>query len=443
MMKRYYLRVRALSSLSITGHQNVAGQAGATLNYIPGTTWRGALAWQVLTARPEATREATFHQLFGPDGLRCGPLYPLSRTTKPGADLTLPLPLTARTCKRQGGFASDPDPLQAGEQHGVLDTLVDALEEAARDQLAADPTSAQAATGLPGLARHEQCAQPGCGSAMERFPVYYQTGTTQGQRWFRKVQPLKRLMTRTAILEEPGSARPGALFSREVLAPEQQFAGFVEAPEALAAELEKLLPVGGELQVGAGRTVGLGRLTIADRRPDWGVLTRLVGSPAQRQQAFTACLPQALQARWAFTPITLLSDAILLDRWLRYASAPEPDVLRHYAALAAQTGATPPPIPPGLSLFLGVSHGTRCAAWHVGSREPAAGPTLHRGGRPRTQDLGVAAGSTFVLAAPADQGPELLQFAAWLEEYGLGERREEGYGQLLVAHPFHTEVTPR
>jgi hypothetical protein len=113
MMKRYYLRVRALSPLSITGHQNVAGQAGATLNYIPGTTLRGALAWQVLTARPDATQEATFQQLFGPDGLRCGPLYPLSRATKPGADITLPLPLTARTCKRQAGFASDPDPRQA------------------------------------------------------------------------------------------------------------------------------------------------------------------------------------------------------------------------------------------------------------------------------------------------------------------------------------------
>ena len=442
-MKRYYLRVRALSPLSITGHQNIAGQAGASLSYIPGTTLRGALAWQVLTGQPAATREATFQQLFGPDGLRCGPLYPLSRATDPGADVTLPLPLTARTCKRQGGFRTDPDPLQARDHHGALDVLIDALEEVARRQLAADPAGASEAAKLAGLERHERCAQPDCTAAMDRFSGYYQFGIARGGRWFRQVQPLKRLATRTAILEELGSARPGALFSREVLAPDQQFAGFVEVPEALAAEFEKLLPVGGELQVGAGRTAGLGRLEVADRRPDWGALTRLVGKPDQRQQAFSACLPQSLRTRWALTPITLLSDAILLDPWLRYASAPEPDVLRHYAELAALAGATPPPPPPDLSLFLGVSRGVRCAAWHVGSPEPGAGAMLHRGGRPRTQDQGIAAGSTFVLAAPVDQGPQLLQFAAWLEEYGLGERREEGYGQLLVAHPFHTEVTPQ
>ncbi len=443
-MTRYYLRLRALSPISITGHQNVAGQAGPTLTHIPGTTLRGALAWQVLATRPEATGEAPFQQLFGADGLQCGPLYPLSRDTEPDADITLPLPLTARTCKRNPGFRTDPDPTQAREHHGALDTLVDALEEVAQGRLAAsDPDSAWGADEEKGLKRHEKCALPGCQVAMDRFPGYYQYGTAQGARWFRTVRPIKTLLTRTAIMEELGSARQGALFSREVLAADQEFAGFVDVPLTLAAEFERLLHVGDEVQVGAGRTAGLGRLVVADLRPDWGVLTGLVGTIAERQQAFAGRLPPMLRAHWALTPITFWSDTILLDPWLRYASAPAPDVLRHYALLAVQTGATPPLPPASLELLLGVGRATRCAAWHTGSREPAGGTMLNRGGRPRTQDLGIAAGSTFVLAAPPDQEATLLAFAAWLEEYGLGERREEGYGQLLVAHPFHTEVKPQ
>jgi len=440
-MKRYYLRLRALSPISITGHQNVAGQAGPTLTHIPGTTLRGALAWRVLAQRPEATRDTAFQALFAPDGLRPGPLYPLSHHPKPDADLALPLPLTARSCKRHAGFCTDPNQDRERDPHGALDTLVDALEEVAHERLMARGlASAWGADEKKGLRRHEKCGQPGCGAAMDRFAGYYQSGIADGARWFRTVRPSKLLLTRTAIMAELGSARQGALFSREALAAGQEFAGLVDVPAALVTEFEQLFKVGDELQIGAGRTAGLGRLAVADVRPDWGVLSGLTGTVAERQQAFVKHLPAPLTAHWALTPITLWSDAILLDPWLRYASAPEPDVLRYYAELAAQNGATPPEPPAGLELFLCVGRATRCAAWHAGSRTADGGTMQNRGGQPRTQDLGIAAGSTFVLAAPPDQAAALLAFATWLEGYGLGERREEGYGRLLVAHPFHQEV---
>jgi CRISPR-associated protein Csx10 len=465
-MTRYYLRLLALSPLSMTSHQNVTGQASATMSYIPGTTLRGALAWQMLRARPMAGSEAAFQALFTDGGLRCGPLYALAAHDhdEPAAELSLPLPLTARSCKRHGGFCTDPNVVRRQRQHGALDVLIDAIEEEALRRIredasegrhvppltrdCADTSEVPAQSpkgGTSGLARHEKCGWTGCGASLDRFGGYCQFGDDHGRRWFRSASPRKSLITRTAILDQLETARPAALFSREVLTAGQEFAGFLEAPDGLADDMRKLLDKGEEIQVGAGRTAGLGRLQVADFRKDDGVATRMIGSHAARQAAFTERLSQvladrreALRDRWALTPITFTSDAILLDRWLRYATAAEPDVLRDYAELETPPAESAPP--PGLELFLSVARPVRCAAWHTGAADEQGRAISGRGGRPRTTDLGIAAGSVFVLAAPPDQADALLAYAAWLEKHGLGERREEGYGQLVAAHPFHKEV---
>jgi CRISPR-associated Csx10 family RAMP protein len=438
-MTRYYLRLRALSPLSITGHQNLAGQASTTLTYIPGHTLRGALAWKLLRENPKVEETPAFRLMFAGDGLRCGPLYPLGQ---PGsgkgaailADLSLPLPLTARTCKRHPGFRLEPDVNARG--HGVVDTLVAALEETIAGRLHEKGQTPPAE--LAGLQGCERCRQEGCGAALDRLTGYYQHGEGDDGPWFREARPRRSLVTRTALLPEMESASLGKLFAREVLEADQEFAGLLEISSGLEDLLTQIAAQGGEIEVGAGRTVGLGRMMVMELTPDPGrkITERRLGTIEQRQQTFKACLPEALQKRWAFAPITMLSDTILLDAQLRYASAPEPDILRHYAALDGMIQKLPggaqdqPPAcwPGDTKLLLAVMRLQRSAGWHTG-----------KDARPRTNDLAIAAGSAFVLIAPLEQEAALLSAARWLETHGLGERRAEGFGQVAVAHPFHAE----
>jgi CRISPR-associated protein Csx10 len=421
-MIRYYLRLRAESAVSVTSHHNVNGQASATMGYIAGNTLRSALAWKVLRARPAASQEPAFRALFDAGGLACGPLYPLSNR-QPTANLSLPLPLTTRTCKLKPGFITEPDPDHRG--HGCVDALVAAIEETASGRVRCAGETAPA--DWRGLAVCERCQADGCGKSLDRFTGYYQFGLEHRRSWHRRVVGRRKVITRTAIQETLENARPGALFSREVLEAGQEFAGFIEIEQDWVEEFKRLWPSGSEIQVGAGRTAGLGRLLIVALQPGQGMMSKLLGPVSNRHAAFQAQLPASLRQRWVLAPLTLLTDAILLDPWLRYASAPEPDVLAAYAALEANGGhALAWPV--GTELFLAVANTQRIAGWKTAGEA-----------RPRSDDLALVAGSVFVLAAPPEQEQALLHAATWLETHGLGERRGEGFGQVVVAHPFHSQ----
>jgi hypothetical protein len=333
-----------------------------------------------------------------------------------------------------------------------VDTVIAALEEVAARRLRAE--NQKPPSEWVGLARHERCTDAACNTPLDRLSGYYQFGHVGGEFWFHPVRPRTRLLTRTAILEELESPRPQALFGRAALDAGQEFAGFLDIASPGEATLTRLLSPGTELQVGAGRTAGLGRMEVVDLQPDWGALANLLGPVTERQQAFNAQLCSSLRERWAFVSLTLLSDTILMDNLLRYTSAPEPDVLRHYAVLEARTSAVQqvtghangasgtetdapavnalPDWPAGTELFLAMVRTKRVAGWN----------TVAGTDRPRSDDLALVAGSVFVLAAPPDQADDLLKACAWLEEHRLGERREEGFGQVVVAHPFHREKMP-
>jgi CRISPR-associated protein Csx10 len=80
----------------------------------------------------------------------------------------------------------------------------------------------------------------------------------------------------------------------------------------------------------------------------------------------------------------------------------------------------------GWSLAGWFSQNVRISGWHTAARVP------------RTEIPAIAAGSCF---AYIKEGDETLDFlAAWaadLEQAGIGERREEGYGEVTVCNPFH------
>jgi len=423
-MITYYLRLQALSPLSITRHHNLAGQTNATLDHIPGATLRGSLAWHALRTAPELEDDATFHRLFDEDGMRCDTLYPLNAEGRGAPKLALPLPLTARTCKQKPGFAAHVHPNKQG--HGVSDTLIAALEESAAARLQSQGQKIPEEFG--GLAKVETCSFQACGAELKRFGGYYQRHDVATAKLYQSVAPPTRVHTRTAIADRLEIAQAGRLFAREAIESGQEFAGYVEVVEDAVAWFEGRFQEGLEIEIGAGRTYGMGRMRIEtlDRQsPAWTSLTL-----AARRQQFEARLPAWLKAKWTLVPFTLISDSILLDAWLRYNSAMTPAVLNHYADLEQRLegGDKTPLLPPDTELFLAVTQTRSVAAWRTGPN-----------GGPRSDDVASIRGSVFVLASAPESANELWSVGEWWERQGVGERRAEGFGRLLVAHPFHLE----
>ncbi len=424
-MIRYYLQLRTLSPLSITRHNNIDGLPNPSLPYIPGTTLRGAIAWHLRRTNPMATK--LFQTLFDEEGLHCMPLYPLDDSL--GNLLALPIPRTARTCKHLPGFRHTPSPI--GRGHGVQDTLVAALEEQARFRLSALQPTAPAPI-LSGLAACEQCGQPHCDAPLQRLAGYAAWDAFSSPPQITQCVPRLRLLARTALLAELESARPGALFTREAIDSGQLFAGHIDIDKTLQVFVESSLEPGTQFYIGAARTAGMGKVEVVALDRQSQPLPQLLGPLSQRLTAFNQQLPSKLQQQWTFAPITLLSDLILLDPYLRASTTLEPTLIHHYLNLDAimDSSFTAPTVPADCELFLAVNGTKRIASWNTAATPP----------RPRHDDLAVAAGSVFVLSAPLAQTAALTALAAALETRGLGERRTEGYGQLAVALPFHTQA---
>ena len=84
-------------------------------------------------------------------------------------------------------------------------------------------------------------------------------------------------------------------------------------------------------------------------------------------------------------------------------------------------------------------------------REPvfwATQPTFVGGfstawGLPKPTYLAAATGSVYVFRVDkSPDDPTLLSWLESLEAQGVGQRTDEGLGEILICHPFHKEVMP-
>lgn len=235
----------------------------------------------------------------------------------------------------------------------------------------------------------------------------------------------QRVLTRVAINRRRGTAEDARLYSPLVLsevtngAP-TQFLGSAALPEALAG----LLP--GEaphiLYLGGRQSSGLGKvqvhLTMAQSEAPAGIeqrvaaLTRRFQAQAQRYAGLRGShTPWPIVEQSIFT-INLLADALLLKQgWL-------PTNVFDAAMLKEETGIE-------ATLIRTFTTPTLIGGWNVTWQQPK--PTA----------VGTALGSLFVFQT--DEPLTGAQYAALadLQARGIGERRQEGYGQIRICDEFH------
>lgn len=170
-----------------------AGNLTHTLDYIPGSSVRGALAAFYLKSGKPA--DALFERLFLTGEVTYGNLY---------LNGAAPAPLSACSCKHEPGFTLDEG------RHGVVDWLLPSFAQRWEERT-------KRTVNAP---LHQACADTSrgnvCGAPLEPFVHFYSPLTNN--RKSEETSKLRRVITRSATDDRLQTAEQGLLYSLEVTA---------------------------------------------------------------------------------------------------------------------------------------------------------------------------------------------------------------------------------
>jgi len=384
-----------------------------TRSYIPGRALRGAWA-NGLAIRGKSTEEI----LQAVACLRIGNFFPAPKRGK--LRYALPLPMSAMTCKRKGGFRTEPDPEQRG--HGVVDTLAPRLVYRLLE-------SCGARFPIPFA-----LSCPECGDRMEpEKGVLYSVHWDQGREVYIAFRPRYHAQTKVAISRHRRAAVESMLYTASAMSPwigksgkfQVQFVGRVEfrneAGKAAWESLRSLLN-DGLSTLGALRTRGYGRVKVEDaevalpplrdRVERFNQIVRDLWKDLRALAIHPERVPEELPGGVYFT-VDLLAPGILSDA--HGLPTLMPALYLGGKILTPMFGITRPDMASGW-----------CIAW----------------GLPRPTHLAACMGSVYAFHWEGNL-EELLPHLETLEREGIGRRREEGFGECLICHPFHLEVEER
>lgn len=389
-----------------------------TLKYIPGTALLGAF---VATHRKTRDDETEFNRFFLSGKIGFGNLYPANFQADEFANTDLrdndqpvkPIPNTARSCKRFNGFRFKAD-AENKERHGVMDSLIDwglfALSQQKNIEI---------------LKTHRNCTyadgQGKCNELLDAFSGFYRRGEEINQ--IGKSEAKTRLLTRTGISRETGTVQEGILYNREILNEDQSFWGTMSfSNESLYDDFYHFaedVAEKGILRIGNNLTRGLGKLGVPQiQKFD----IEDSESFKKRADAFNEKLHAKAKAHCVdlphkfYFPITLQSDAILLDPQLRYQTALDSDYLYRVWDLAD----------------------AKLVYQNAGQRRVIGWNGLF--GLPKAAEWAISMGSVF-LCEYDGVIDDCFYFKLYhIEQRGIGKRRTEGFGEVTIADAFHWEV---
>lgn len=370
--------------------------------YIPGRVLRGAWAeWLVHKGVNDAQILQNMSQV------RIGNFFPAAEWRR--LSYALPLPLSALSCKLSSGFVSEPYPGRRG--HGVIDTLLPYLVyHLLRGQGAQLPVSFSVVC--------RQCRNP-----MEAFTGFYAV-YQDGADHYVYFRPRFHGQTKVALSRYRRASAEGMLYTVSALSPKAQkpdeekeakliFVGRV-MPESVFPSLKEALD---KVAMGALHTRGYGRVQVQETEVNLPPLRH-------RFEAFN----QTLQELWQdMRRLAINSQALPKEPRGLYFSV---DLLA--PGIFRENGL--PALAPTLTI---AGQTLRPVFWFT--RPDMASGWSTAWGMPKPTHLAARMGSVYVFRWEGTQ-EDLLPALKTLESEGIGERRDEGFGECLICHPFHQEV---
>lgn len=357
-----------------------------TLDYLPGSTVRGAFAEIILNKI--GSENALFQRIFALSEICFSDFLPGNAEAA-----YLFLPLSAAACKRHG----------PSQHHDLHDRLLEKLSYEDQEALKA-----------------RQCR---CTELLDRISGVY----IQSMQKVEKTNPRRQLRMHVSISRQRGAALHGQLYSYDMVTAKPQldkeprplyFIGVLSADvpdaEMLFVELNKIVPDREHLSIGKARTRGLGELKIVSREVLSGK-----NDFEQRWQNFNDKFKDNSKGICRFS-ITLESHLVLKDELGRPVLQ---DILPKHFGLQ---DLVPIEQKQDRVLFL---NKTIVAGWNAAM------------GLPKPDTVALARGSVLGFCAPKGNSQEIKRRLTALENSGVGERRAEGFGQITVCHPFHVQYS--
>jgi CRISPR-associated Csx10 family RAMP protein len=354
------------------------------MNYLPGSTLRGALAAKYLRLGG-ASADKDFEDLFLTNSASFPNLLPVDNPET----LSRILPLTAMSCKRMPGFR------RLGG-HGVQDHLVTTYSRIGLNSHAAKKNGSTC---------------PECINDLQPYSGFW-NGDTENPSVFESTMFYGR---HTGIDRDTGTVAPSIFFTTEAISDFRKDS-ISEAfrPQCLSGgiflrdeHLRILRPLiqEGSLFAGAERRRGFGELILSIAEAPQATFDLETWDKSFKEKLKNLS-GQEVDPDIYFS-LKLESHAILVDKFLRSSSD------------------TPLSFPHAEPL-LKVAKAQKIRGWQS------------RWGLPKPDDLGLSMGSVFLFRYRDKDLKDLKGYLNRLLIEGIGLRREEGFGRISVCDPLHT-----
>lgn len=419
-MAQVLITIRAESPLSLGTVKAYGGTLIESGSFVSGGQLRGALA--ALKSYASADEKHELDELLGKPN-EAGICFPNCYLTN--SRPAYPVPLTARTCKQHGGLRGEKK--QDRKRHGVADTL---LMQLSYDRIARDGERFR----IP-LPFQYKC--PACGNRTQNYSgiVEYRGG---GE--YSAPELYTHRQTRAAINRARLTAEDGQLYSVRAIDEGSQFMGFLEVDETRLEVarrwLKRIARIGGRTSRGFGRV----KVTVRDAEPTMlPSLDDRIRDFNQRYREFEANLidiahqPPEPETRILFT-VNLRADALLRTQ-TGLPTVKFDEILLRDTCQAFLNDADGQKL--GSMRIEAIAHYTQ--AQHVSGWQTAWK-------LPKEVLLASQMGGLYLFAVDVgevdDARSALLSVLRTLEQFGIGEMREDGYGQVIICDPFHLEVNP-
>lgn len=397
-MSTEMLTLKALSPL-VLHRRRASEQFSRTLDYIPGSAVRGALADLYLAGEPQRASEPDFQQLFVSGSVRFSDFLPSTGKIS----VTRLSPVTAVACKR----------FDDHHRGSLSDSLL-------RLELVRDRESEL----IDDLNQWRSC--PECGSLdldgkRDRIEPGYYTSVAGHER----INVRRRMIMGAAIARLTKTAAHSMLFSHEAIEESDVhqdvlFRGTVAVPDPKTrSTLQRLLPLNQSLAVGYGRSRGWGQLEMVS----WDSPRAEVTTLAERWEALNEAVRQLwkrfdVELAGQYFSLTLQSHLVLRD------PAGQP--------VLGTIGPADLGLPGPVERCRSVLSAIPVAGWNTALDLPKA------------DTLALSRGSVLLFRIPLDTDRDpVIDRLSEIEREGVGQRQAEGFGRITVCDPFHYYFTLR
>ncbi len=366
------LRLEVLSPVTISCSYTSINEI-YTVDYIPATVLRGVLASVYIKEKgiSDPMEDNLFKEIFLSGKCIFGNLYYNEASL---------LPLSALSCKYNSGFIPD--------AHGVKDMVIPRLKN--------------------DMKCLESCSC--CNAPMDNFRGFYK----RERGCFTKVEVPKRLIARTAINPMRETAAHGELFSMEAINEGSFFTGRLYVDNGLKDKVSEFLN-SREVRIGTARSRGQGHCKV------WVHDEASTDNLIERFDRFNSLVGD----KHTYFSITLLSDMIVFDRYLRYCSNLTLDTLLEY-----------------LSVDSTISNNFKLDFWISGTRKISGWNSAPNVSLPKEDVVAIEKGSVFVFKSnnplPEAVKVRIISELKRIPEF-IGERVTEGFGQVSICNKFHLE----